>query len=280
MVVLIASIVGVPLCCALTALATGVRALRVIRGSGGAVKGRGLALTGIVLGAVGLAFSGLVAAGVGVQWYASARSLAGVSNVELEGLVHSDVLRSDAAANLLAARGEAGRARLIAVLRDRSVPPEHRLSVLRALKGIRGMDWTPLLPELLAILGGTDFELQTEVGSVVGLYGGIAVARLLPFLTDPDPVVRAGAIAAVGTQVQFGSGWAGGLKLGAAELPLLIAALEQPGDRDVRLAVIGWLEGMGGAARPARMALQAAAADQNDGDVSAAAQAVLATLGQ
>lgn len=280
-VVLVASIVALPLLCGLVALVAGVRALRAIRAAQGRLTGRLLAVTGILFGVGGLLLGGLVGAGVAYQWTGSPASVRSKSDQELQRLLAGPApLRRQAAAQALAMRGPAARDLLIAVLRDSARPQPARLAALRGLQSRADVDWPALLPDLLRIMGGSEFELQSVVSQQLQWAGGIHNAQLLRALLDPDPAVRAGAVAAMRARVQSGVQWGGLPRLGGADLPLLIRTLEQSDDRAVKLVVVEWLAGMGTGAAPSVAALQVVAADTTDGDLSVAARAAIAVIGK
>lgn len=278
-VALIGVVAALPLLLALTAVITGMRALRVIRDAAGDLRGRGMAITGILCGAGGLLLGALVAAGIGMAWIASPKSLERKSDTELQVLVAQPGVRRQGAARALASRGAAGRTLLLEILADPARAEAERTAALVALRDAGGVRWRDHLPVLLHIMGGTTFDLQMQVGPLLTWQGGIGPGHVIPFLLDDDPQRRAGAVAAMNTYTT-NNGWGAYSPLTESNLPGLIRALEQSGDRQVRLAVVGWLEGMGGRARTARAALQAVADGDPDADVATAAQAALTVLGK
>lgn len=278
---LVASIVALPLLCALVALGTGVRALRVIRHSGGRVKGRGLAVTGILFGSGGVLFGALVGTGVAYKWLQSPASLQSKSDAELEALLTgSSAMRQQAAAQALAQRGTAARDLLLQAFRDTTRPSPERLAALQGLQSRADVNWKSLLPDLMRVMGGTDFELQSAISGQLQWAPYVRNADLMRLLLDPDPAVRTGATAVMQSRVQSAMQWGGMPRLGAADLRKLITILEQSGDREVKLAVIGWIEGMGAGGKPALPALKLVAADPTDGDLSTAAQSAIAVISQ
>jgi hypothetical protein len=277
-VVLVALVACVPLLCALTAIVTGRRALRAIRNSGGELQGRGLAIAGMLCGAGGLLFGGLTAVALMLGWMVSERSLERRDAGELQALMQESPLRRETAARVLARRGPGERATLLRVLFDATRPEVERAAAFTALRDVGGVQWRDHLRELLRLLGGTNFTLQTHVGELLQWDGALPLSTLVRYVNDEDAAVRAGAVAVVNTRLLGMGGWGVPTQLSAADLPVLITALEQSGDRTVRLAVIEWITSMGAAARPARPALQAVANDPSDQQVASSAAAALTVI--
>lgn len=277
-VVLVAIVACVPLLCAVAAIWSGWRALRAIRDSAGRLRGRGLAIAGMLCGAGGLLFGGLTAVALMLGWMVSERSLERRNADELRTLIQESPLRRDTAARVLAQRGPSARDALLALLFDATRPEAERLAAFNGLRESGGIRWADHVPELLCILGGTNFTLQTGVSELLQWDTTIDLETLVRHVNDPDPDVRLGAVDAVNGRISGMAGWGVRTQFGAAELPHLIAALEQTADRKVRLAAIEWLTSMGEMAKPARAALQAAANDPSDQQIATSASAALTVI--